>query len=111
MNETGYLLSLKHSLWHTLAGTRGGMSRIRIIGLLRERPYNMNNISKSTGLDYKTVQHHIKVLLNEKIITSDDTRRYGSMYFLSPLFEQNMYLFDEIMAKVGENKINTGGKK
>ena len=110
MKETGYVLSLKHSLWHVLAGTRGGITRIRILELLRERPYNVNNLSEKLGMDYKTVQHHIRVLVNERVITTDDRKKYGSLYFLSPLFEENIYLFEEILDKTGEKKIKSRGK-
>lgn len=110
MEEKGYLLALKHSLWHVLAGTRGGITRISIIELLRERPYNMNQLHEKLKLDYKTIQHHVKVLISENIITTDDKKKYGSMYFLSPLLEENVYLFDEILGKIGKKKINKGGK-
>ncbi len=110
MKESGYLLSLKHSLWNMLAGTRGGITRIRIIKLLRKRPYNINQLHGKLGLDYKTIQHHIRVLANGNIIITEDSKKYGSMYFLSPAFEENIHLFDEILEKVGEKQINREGK-
>jgi DNA-binding transcriptional ArsR family regulator len=110
MAEIAYLRSLKHSLWHLLAGTRGGITRIRIIELLRERPYNTNQLREKLSLDYKTIQHHIKVLLDADIITCSDKSKYGSMYFLSPLLEENLQLFNEILEKTGETKLNKKGK-
>ena len=56
------------------------------------------------------MQHHIKVLTRENIITSDDKRKYGSMYFLSPLFEKNIHMLDEILEKTGKKKISKEGK-
>lgn len=110
MNETGHLLSFKHSLWNILAGTKGGITRISIIELLRERPYNTNQLHEKLHLDYKTIQHHIKVLLSVNIIITNEKKEYGSMYFLSPMFEENMYLFDEILEKTGKKKINKDDK-
>lgn len=110
METDGYLVSLKHSLWHILAGTRGGIARIHIIRLLRDRPYNTNQLHDKLKLDYKTIQHHIKVLLDENIITTDDQKRYGSMYFLAPLLEKNIALFDEILVKIGKKELKGGNK-
>ena len=101
-----YVRSLKQYLWHLLAGTKGGITRIQIIRLLLERPYNANQIHEKLQLDYKTVQHHLRVLLKRNIITTQDERSYGSMYFISPLMEENMNLFEEILDKIGKNKIN-----
>jgi DNA-binding transcriptional ArsR family regulator len=105
MEEKGYVLSLKHSLWHVLAGTKGGITRIEIIKLLIDRPYNVNQLHDRLKMDYKTIQHHIKVLLDEKIITCDDRKRYGSLYFLSPMFENNIDLFNEILEKTGNKQL------
>lgn len=110
MKESGYLLSFKHSLWNMLAGTRGGITRVRILKLLRERPYNVNQLHEKLRLDYKTVQHHIKVLINGNIIMTEERKKYGSMCFLSPAFEENIHLFDEILEKTGEKQINREGK-
>jgi DNA-binding transcriptional ArsR family regulator len=106
MVDSSYLVSLKHSLWNLLAGTRGGLVRIRMLKLLRQRPYNINQLSEKLSLDYKTVQHHIKVLLDANIIVTDDRKKYGSMYFLSELLEDNIGLFDEIWERIGETNIN-----
>ena len=111
MEDSGYLLSLKYSLWNMLAGTRGGITRIQILELLRERPYNVNQLHEKLELDYKTIQHHITVLLKGKIILNDEKKKYGSMYFISPLLEKNMHIFDEILEKTGKKKINRGDKK
>lgn len=111
MPDSSYVISLKHALWNLLAGTRGGVTRIRIIMLLRERPYNMNQLHERLSLDYKTVQHHIKVMLDERIITTTDSKKYGSMYFLSPLIEENPAILDEILDKTGEKKIKGKNKR
>ena len=49
----------KRLLWFLFAGSRGGDNRMKIIDLLKERPYNINQLSESLGLDYKAIQHHI----------------------------------------------------
>ena len=106
MTETGYVISLKRYLWHLLAGSRGGITRIRILLLLRDRPYNANQLHEKLEMDYKTIQHHVRMLMKWNIITTEEEKSYGSMYFLSPLLEENINLLDEILDKIGENDKN-----
>ncbi|MDF1534622.1 MAG: winged helix-turn-helix domain-containing protein [Methanosarcinaceae archaeon] len=61
-------LVLKKILWYLIAGTRGGNTRARIINALIDRPYNANQISEVIDMDYKTVRHHIGVLMKHSII-------------------------------------------
>jgi len=100
--EEGYIRSLRLSLWELLAGTRGGLTRVKILKCLRERPYNMNQLHEKLKMDYKTIQHHIRVLMKGNIITTTDVNRYGHMYYLSPLLEENIHLFEEILDKIGK---------
>ena len=41
----------KRLLWFLFAGSRGGENRIRIIDLLKDRPYNMNQLAEVLGID------------------------------------------------------------
>jgi len=88
-------------LWYVFATTRGGPTRVRIMDLLDKRPYNMHQISKELRLDYKTVQHHIKVLEENRVVTAEE-KKYGTIYFPSGLFENVKDIFNEIKNKVGE---------
>lgn len=89
----------KRLLWFLLAGSRGGDNRMRIIELLKERPYNINQLSESLGLDYKAIQHHILVLLKNNIITKMG-EKYGVLYFISNYLEDNIEAFNEIKSKI-----------
>jgi predicted transcriptional regulator len=71
----------KRLLWFIFAGSRGGDNRMKIIDLLKDRPYNINQISESLGLDYKAIQHHILVLQKNNMITKMG-EKYGVLYFL-----------------------------
>lgn len=92
---------MKRLLWWLLAGTRGGEMRARIISLLKERPYNANQLAQELGVDYKTVRHHLRVLLKNRIVVAKG-ERYGRLYFLSPDMEENMHIFEEIWNKIGK---------
>lgn len=89
---------LKKLLWWLITGKRGGINRARIIKLLKDRPYNPNQLSKELDLSYKTVRHHIKILEENNIVkpTGDD---YSKLYFLSDEVENNYEIFQEIWDK------------
>jgi len=76
----------KKLLWFIFAGTRGGMNRIRIISHLRNMPSNTHQLSKELGFDYKLVQHHMKTLEQNNLVTKVG-KNYGAIYFVSALFE------------------------
>jgi DNA-binding transcriptional ArsR family regulator len=96
MNE-----NYRRVLWYVFATTRGGPTRIKIINLIMKRPYNMNQLSKKLGMDYKTVQHHIKILEENRIIVAEE-KKYGSIFFPSQLFESEKETFEEIKKRTGE---------
>ena len=90
---------MQRVIWWLLVGTKGGVNRARIIRALKERPYNANQLTELLGLDYKTVRHHLKVLQDNKIITSAG-ERYGTAYFLSPAMEDEYELFRDYLDKM-----------
>ncbi|HZC88940.1 MAG TPA: winged helix-turn-helix domain-containing protein [Nitrososphaera sp.] len=99
----------KRLLWYLFAGSRGGENRIRIINLLKEHPYNMNQLADAMSIDYKAVQHHINVLEKNNMV-SKAGEKYGVLYFVSNYLEANMEAFNEVKAAI-EKKTNRFGKK
>jgi DNA-binding transcriptional ArsR family regulator len=95
------LPKLKRVLWHLLGGTRGGPTRIRVIMLLRERPLNTNQVTRALGIDYKTAEHHLRVL-RENLIVSPSGDKYGAVFFLTKDMEESLGEFDAIVAKVAK---------
>ena len=96
----------KKLFWFVFVATRGGMNRIRIITHLRNIPSNTHRLAKEIGLDYKAVQHHLKNLEQNNLVTKIGNN-YGATYFPSVLFEDGEILFDEIidrLKKVSEKK-------
>lgn len=73
--------------------------RVRIIRLLRERPYNANQITKMLGIDYKTTEHHLRVLRENRIVIPSGDG-YGAVYLLTPDMEASMTEFESIAQKV-----------
>jgi len=74
---------VKKRLWHLLVGTRGGIKRAEILGLVKRRPYNAHEIARLLGVDYKTARHHLRVLVENDLLKASD-ERYGTLYSWSP---------------------------
>jgi len=90
---------LKYLLGWLIAGTRGGLTRAKIIKALKETPQNANQLANLLGMDYRTIRHHLEVLEKNKIITLMG-EGYGTTYFLSQMMEENYALFEEILNKI-----------
>jgi DNA-binding transcriptional ArsR family regulator len=90
---------LKYLLGWLIAGTRGGVTRAKIIETLRENPQNANQLANLLEMDYRTIRHHLKILQKNRIITSAGDG-YGTTYFLSTEMEENYALFEEILNKL-----------
>ncbi|MFB5608171.1 MAG: ArsR/SmtB family transcription factor [Candidatus Nitrosomaritimum yanchengensis] len=93
----------KRLLWFIFAGSRGGLNRLRIITKLKENPLNTNQLAKELELDYKAIQHHIKILEKNNLITRMG-EKYGVTYFISTYLEVNMETFEEIATKLDKSK-------
>jgi len=89
-------------LMYLLVGSKGGHNRVQILKLLRDEPMNANRICERLSLDYKTVQHHLKVLQENNVIVTSAKGTYGTMYFLTPYLEKNIAAIEEIWAKFGQ---------
>jgi predicted transcriptional regulator len=88
----------KRLFWYLFVGTKGGATRAKIIDMLKEHPYNMNQLAKALNLDYKAAQHHIKVLEKNNIVNKTG-KEYGILYFLSSYLEANMETYNDMMQK------------
>jgi predicted transcriptional regulator len=86
-------------LWYLFAGSKGGDNRIKIIDLLKERPYNINQLAEALRLDYKAIQHHI-VVLEKNNLVSKMGKKYGILYFISNYLEANIESFNEMRSKI-----------
>jgi DNA-binding transcriptional ArsR family regulator len=86
-------------LWYLFAGTRGGINRAKIIDLLKEHPYNMNQLAEALKLDYKAIQHHISILEKNNMVNKIG-EKYGVLYFVSNYLEANIGAFNEIWSQM-----------
>ncbi|MDX1596099.1 MAG: winged helix-turn-helix domain-containing protein [Nitrosopumilaceae archaeon] len=80
-------------------GTRGGFTRLSIIMLLLEKSYNTHQLSQELGIDYKAVQHHIKVLERNNMVLRVG-EKYGAMFHLSNYLEMNIMALEDAIDKL-----------
>ena len=94
--ETKSHLQTKKLFWLLFVGSRGSNTRIRIMSVLRKSPSNRNQLATELGIDYKGIQHHIKVLEGNNLVKKIGNQ-YGLIYYVSALFENSEDVFDEIV--------------
>lgn len=87
---------MKAILWYVLTGTKGGPNRVRLVCAIKERPRNANQLAKDLDLDYKTVRHHLDVLVENDIFkkSGDD---YGAVYLTTDRVEHYSDTVKEII--------------
>lgn len=90
---------IKYLLGWLIAGTKGGLTRAKIIMALKETPQNANQLANRLRMDYRTIRHHLKILEKNRLIISAG-EGYGTTYFLSQIMEENYALFEEIVEKI-----------
>ena len=79
-------------------GMSGRYTRLKIIKALIEEPSNINQLSRKLGMDYKGIQHNIKILHKNNLI---DIFGEGhiKMYFVSDLLMKNIKVLDVVLKK------------
>jgi len=96
-------LQTKMVFWGLFVGSRGATNRIRVMSTLRKMPSNRNQLAKELHLDYKNIQHHLKVLEKNNLVRKFGNH-YGVVYCVSTLFENSEFVFDEIVNRL--NKVS-----
>lgn len=74
---------------------KGGKTSVRIIDKLLIKPYNINQLSKVLGLDYKTIKHHITLIHEAEFIIQEENS-YGSLYYPSKKLLKNLNEYEKI---------------
>ncbi|MFC3476649.1 ArsR/SmtB family transcription factor [Halobacterium litoreum] len=90
---------MEAALWYVLTGTRGGPNRVRLLRAVNERPRNANQLAEDLDLDYKTVRHHLEVLVDNDIVESsgDD---YGAVYLPTDRARTHWETVEDIIEEV-----------
>ncbi|MDH3311891.1 MAG: winged helix-turn-helix domain-containing protein [Nitrosopumilus sp.] len=91
-------------LLYLFTSTRGGFTRLRIIIHLLDKPCNIHQLAQTLDLDYKAVQHHMKVLEKNNMV-SKIGEKYGAIFHLSNFLELNIRTLEEAIDKL-DRKMN-----
>ena len=79
----------KKLLCHLIEGTRGGKTRALILKHLSDKSYNAHQLAKILNMDYKTIRHHLKVLVEKGMITRGQDE-YSGLYFIAENIESDL---------------------
>lgn len=71
---------------------------------LLEKPFNTHQLAQILDLDYKAVQHHMKVLEKNNMV-SKIGEKYGAIFHLSNFLELNIHTLEEAIDKL-DRKMN-----
>ena len=96
--------SFRRVMVYLFVASRGGQNRVRIVESLKGEPANPNQLSERLGLDYKTVQHHLKLLEQNGVIVPNAKGSYGAIYFLTPYFERYYDAVEKMWIGIGQNE-------
>ena len=77
------------------------------MSVLRNIPRNRHQLSVELDLDYKAIQHHLKILEKNNLVIKTGNR-YGLTFYVSVLFENNEIVFDEIIYRLKNREIKFG---
>jgi predicted ArsR family transcriptional regulator len=62
--------------------------RTRIIHAITAKPMNAHQLAQQLRIDYKTVLHHLRVLVDNNVLSVIKKGSYGAVYFLAPEAER-----------------------
>ncbi|MFP4143245.1 MAG: PAS domain S-box protein [Thermoplasmata archaeon] len=89
---------IKQELSYLILGQQGGENRIKILDHLKDRSYNTNQLANTLDLNYRTVKHHLDILMDHDLIEKSGGG-YGDVFFISPRLEDNYDLLEEMKRK------------
>lgn len=81
-------------LCYLIEGTRGGKTRALILRRLAEKSYNAHQLANTLKMDYKTIRHHLEVLVKYGMITRNHDG-YSDLYFISNNIAESLNSFDD----------------
>jgi predicted transcriptional regulator len=92
-------------LLYLFTGTKGGYTRLKIIMHLEANPFNTHQLAQELKMDYKAIQHHMRVLEKNNLVTKVG-EKYGAIFHLSNFLEVNIFCLCEVIERL-EQKMNS----
>ena len=81
-------------LCYLIEGTRGGKTRALILRHLAEKSHNANQLATTLNMDYKTIRHHLELLVKYGVITRNHDGN-SVLYFISNNIAESLNSFDD----------------
>lgn len=92
---------MKNILWYLLVVSRGGATRASILCALVKKKRNAHQLATTLNLDYKTIQHHLRLLLKHKIVEVQKDKKYGAQYMIGSFIPNIDQELPELLVKLG----------
>lgn len=90
--------AVKRAFVFSIAGTRGGPVRLDVLKIIAKEKMNISQISIKMGMDYKTIQHHMRVLDKSGFVKKEMSKN-ESIYSVSDLIRSNNEIMEIIRRK------------
>ncbi len=91
--------------WWIFMGSKGGITRAKIMKEILKTPLNTNQLAERLNLNYKTVEHHLNILMENKLIETPMGHRYGALYYPTQLVILKKDIIEKILREVLENEV------
>ena len=88
-------------LHYLFLASRGGAMRWRIVVSVAAAPRNMNQLAEDLDVNYKTVQHHVRILEENDVLIASKAGSYGAAYFMTARMESHLAIFRDIWKGMG----------
>ncbi len=91
--------AMKRAFMFSIAGTRGGPVRLAVLKIIAKKKMNINQVSIRMNMDYKTIQHHMRVLDKSGFVKKEMSKN-ESIYSVSDLIMSNKEIMKIIRRKL-----------
>lgn len=90
-------------LWWLFQSSAGAATRFRLVGVVRRQPGNAQQIADALGMDYSTIQHHLRILVANHLLDAVGDH-YGRVYFLSSSLESRWAKLEAIAGRSAKTR-------
>jgi len=90
--------SFSRLLWWLFSSSAGAKTRTSVMRALRDRPQNAQQLAVGLGLDYTTVRHHLRILVENRLVESSG-EHYGQVYSIASIVEARWNEIEHIASR------------
>ena len=90
--------SFARVLWWLFSSSAGAPTRAQVLRAIREEPRNAQQLALALHLDYSTIRHHLRVLVENRLVETSGGR-YGQVYAVSGMLESRWNELERILER------------